>query len=206
MGVARYPSQMSDPRSRQEPVSGPVETGGFRSWTARGVGGDTGPEWQAWSWTSGRRGFSWIGVLLVLLGVALLIGQVWPDVSFTSLLLLGLGVAFGAAWLIGGWNGATLPALALVAWGGSRLAGELGYLVGDGWTPLLVGVALVVAWALGTVQKVRREWALWVGLALGIFGAAQITDALPGGWDLVWPLLLVGLGVLLIARRRTGAG
>ena len=194
---------MSDPRSRPEPVSGPVEAGGFRSWSARSVGSDSGPEWQAWSWTSGRRGFSWLGVLLVLVGVALLIGQVFPAVSFTSLLLLGLGIAFGAAWLIGGWNGATLPALALVAWGGARLAVELGYLSGNGWTPLCVGLALIAAWALGPTQKVRRGWALWVGGALAIFGIAGITDALPGGWDLLWPLLLVGLGVLLIARRRT---
>jgi hypothetical protein len=194
---------MSDPRSRPEPVSGPVETGGFRSWSARSVGSDSGPEWQAWTWTSGRRGYSWLGILLVVLGVALLIGQVFPAVSFTSLLLLGLGIAFGAAWLIGGWNGGTLPALALVAWGGARLAVELGYLSGSGWTPLCVGLALIAAWGLGSVQKVRRGWALWVGGALAIFGIAGLSDALPGGWDLLWPLLLVGMGVLLIARRRT---
>ena len=66
-----------------------------------------------------------------------------------------------------------------------------------------MGLALIGAWALGPTQKVRRGWALWVGGALAIFGIAGITDALPGGWDLLWPLLLVGLGVLLIARRRT---
>ena len=193
---------MSDPRSRPEPVSGPVETGGFRSWSARSVGSDSGPEWQAWTWTSGRRGYSWLGILLVLVGVALLIGQVFPAVSFTSLLLLGLGIAFGAAWLIGGWNGATLPALALIAWGGARLAVEVGWLSGSGWTPLCVGLALIAAWALGSVQKVRRGWALWVGGALAVFGIAGLSQALPGGWDVLWPLLLVGMGVLLIARRR----
>jgi hypothetical protein len=193
---------MSDPRPPSEPVSGPVETTGFRTWSSRSVGGDDGPEWQAWSWAAGRRGFSWLGVLLVLLGVGLLIKQFVPEVSFTSLLLVAIAVAFAAAWLIGGWNGATIPALALGAWATARLAVELGYLTGDGWTPLLVGAALLLAWALGSVQHVRREWALWVGLALGIFGLAQVSDALPGGWDLVWPLLLVGLGVVLIARRR----
>ena len=53
------------------------------------------------------------------------------------------------------------------------------------------------------MQKVRREWGLWMGLALAVFGLAGLTDVLPGGWDVLWPLLLVGLGVLLIARRRT---
>lgn len=193
---------MSDPRSRPDPVSGPVETGGFRSWTARSVGSDSGPEWQAWTWTSGRRGFSWIGALLVVLGVVLIIQQLLPGVSFTSLLLVALAVAFGAAWLIGGWKGGTLPTLALGAWGGARLASELGWVSGEGWTPLLVGLALVAAWALGSIQKVRREWALWVGMALVVFGAAGLSDVLPGGWDVLWPLLLIGLGILLIARRR----
>jgi hypothetical protein len=193
---------MSDPASRQPPASGPVEPQTPWSWSARSVGGDAGPEWQAWSWTSGRRGFSWIGVLLVLLGVALLIQQLVPGVSFTSLLLVAIGIAFGAAWLIGGWTGATLPSLALIAWGGARIAEELDVVTGDGWTPLAVGAALIIAWALGSVQKVRREWALWVGAALIIVGLAQVTDAMPGGWDLVWPVLLVGLGVVLIARRR----
>jgi hypothetical protein len=192
---------MSDPRPPSKPVSGTVETPGFRSWTARPVG-DDGPEWQAWSWTSGRRGFSWLGVLLVLLGVALLIQAVVPQVSFTSLLLAALSVAFGSAWLIGGWKGATIPTLVLGAWALARLGGEFDVVEGDGWTPLLVGIALVAAWALGRVQAIRREWALWVGLALVLWGLASVTDVLPGSWDLLWPLLLVGLGVFLIARRR----
>lgn len=193
---------MSDPRSRPDPVSGPVETGGFRSWKARSVDSDSGPEWQAWTWTSGRRGFSWIGALLVVLGVVLIIGQLLPGVSFTSLLLVALAVAFAAAWLIGGWTGGTLPTLALGGWGGARLASELGWVSGEGWTPLIVGLALIVAWALGSIQKVRREWALWVGLALAVFGAAGLSDIFPGGWDVLWPMLLIGLGILLIARRR----
>jgi hypothetical protein len=190
-----------EPRT-EEPLTGSVEAGGIRSWTARSVGGDSGPEWQAWTWTSGRRGFSWLGILLLLLGVALLIQQLLPGVSFTSLLLAALAVAFGAAWLIGGWNGATLPTLALGAWSAARIAGELGYLVGEGWTPLFVGLALIAAWALGSLQHVRRVWALWVGLALVVFGGAAITDLLPGGWGVLWPLVLVGLGIYLLARRR----
>jgi len=193
---------MSDPRPGQEPVSGPVETGGFRSWTARNVGAGDAPEWQAWTWTSGRRGFSWLGILLVILGVALVIQQMLPGVSFTSLFLAALAVAFGAAWLVGGWQGATLPTLVLGAWGGARMAAELGYVTGDGWTPLAVGLALIAGWALGMLQHVRRQWALWVGLAMTVFGGAALTDVLPGGWDVLWPVVLIGLGVLLIARRR----
>jgi hypothetical protein len=166
------------------------------------VGGDGGPEWHTFEWTSSRPGWSWLGILLVVLGVALVIMQLLPGVSFTSLLLVGLGVAFLAAWLIGHWKGATIPALVLLAWGGTRIAVELDYLRGDGWTPLAVGVALILAWGIGQVQQVRREWALWVGVALVIFGLAQVSDLLPGAWDLLWPLALVLLGVVLILRRR----
>jgi hypothetical protein len=196
------PYRPQDPRP-EDPVSGTVETGGFRSWTARSVGGDTGPEWQAWTWTSsGKRGISWLGLLLVLLGGALVLMQLLPGVTFTSLLLAALAIVFGAAWLVGGWTGATLPTLALGAWSGARILSELGYLDGDGWTPLFVGVALIAAWALASVQHVRRAWAMWVGLALVIFGLAGIGDLLPNGWDLLWPVVLVGLGLFLIVRRR----
>ncbi|MFN8619150.1 MAG: hypothetical protein U0869_00205 [Chloroflexota bacterium] len=194
---------MSDP-NRPEPVSGTVESGGFRSWSARSVGGDSGPEWHTFEWTSSRPGWSWLGILLVVLGVALVIMQLLPGVTFTSLLLTGLGVGFLAAWLMGHWKGATIPALVLLAWGGTRIAAELGYLTGDGWTPLAVGVALILAWGIGQLQQVRREWSLWVGVALVVFGLAQVTDVLSGGWDLLWPLALVALGAILIVRRRPG--
>lgn len=199
------PPESRPPESRPpDPVSGPVETGGFRAWTARSIGGDTGPEWQSWTWTtSGRGGCSWLGILLVILGVALLVQQLLPGVTFTSLLLAALAVAFGAAWLLGGWVGATLPTLALGAWSASRIATELGYLAGDGWTPLFVGAALIAAWVIGSLQRVRRAWALWVGLVMVIFGLAAVGDLMPAGWDVLWPILLVGLGIALIMRRRT---
>jgi hypothetical protein len=193
---------MSDPtQPTGKPVSGSVESGGFRAWSARSVGTDE-PEWQAWSWTSGRTGFSWLGALLVVLGVAWLIDVAVPDLSFTSVLLVGLAVAFGAAWLIGGWVGATIPTLVLGAWGIARVASELGYLVGGGWTPLFVGIGLVLSWLVGQVQRVSRNWALWAGILLVILGGAEVSSLTPGNFDLLWPLLLVGLGFVLIVRRR----
>src|SRR4029077_78740 len=73
------------------PVSGPVVSGSWQTWSAKPVTGEQGPEWTAWHWAAsgdGRRGISWLGVLLVLLGVALFIQQVNPAISFTSLFLL----------------------------------------------------------------------------------------------------------------------
>lgn len=186
-------------------LSGPVESGSWWSWTARPVAGEQGPEWSAWTWTSGgRRGVSWLGVLLVLLGVALLIQQVNPAISFTSLFLLALGLAFGAAWIFGGLRGATVPALVLLALALARLVTELGYVTGDGWTPLFLGVALLIAWLAGLIQHARREWALWLGLILGVYGLAQVWSVIPGLPDLslLWPVALIVLGLVLLLRRR----
>jgi hypothetical protein len=168
-----------------------------------------GPEWAMWSWMGGRRGgqhgVSWLGVLLVLLGVAILINQLNRAIDIGSMLLLALGVAFGAAWLIGGWRSATVPALVLTALGIVGLATGLGYVSGPGWTSLALGVALLLAWAVAPAQRTRRSWALWIGLILGIYGFARVSPSLlPGVPDLpwLWPVVLIGIGVLLLLRRR----
>lgn len=204
---------MSDPRRagpppgptpRGEPVTGPVETGPAGGWRYRYPAGGSQPEWQAWTWTSTRRPVPWFGALLLLLGLGLLIEQLIPELSFGSLLVLALGGAFGVVWLVGRVIGATVPALVLTAWALARMGEELDYLPGEGWVPLFVGVALLTGWVLGRFQGVRREWALWLGLILGLIGLADATDALAVSFDLavVVPLALIGLGLLFIWRRR----
>lgn len=168
-----------------------------------------GPEWAVWSWAGGRRdgqgSVSWLGVLLVLLGVALFVNQVNRSIDIGSMFLLALGLAFLSAWLIGGWRSATVPALVLAALGVAGLATGLGYFSGPGWTSLALGVAFLIAWAIGPLQKRRRTWALWIGLILSIYGFARVSPLLlPGLPDLpwLWPLVLVVIGVALLLRRR----
>ena len=102
----------------------------------------------------------WFGALLLALGIGLLVEQLVPELSFWSLVILALGGAFAVAWLLGRVVGATVPALVLIGWGLARIGSELGYLTGDGWALLFVGIALLLAWALGRVQHARRDWAL----------------------------------------------
>src|ERR687895_1424832 len=175
-----------------------------RVWWARRVGG--GPD-QEWQWTSRRR-IPWLGIFLVLLGVGLFIQQLRPEISFGSLLVLALGLAFGAAWLLGRARWAAVPALVLLALAGARLGTELGWLGGDGWTPLLFGAALLIAWAAGRLQGARRDWALWIGLLLLLVGLSQISDQLPDVFDVgpLWALLIVAAGGLLLPRRRVSHG
>lgn len=201
---------------------GTIETEpGWRSRQARAVGDE--PEWATWRWfgggerstsggersgSGGGRSFSLLGVFLVLVGVGLLIQLVQPAISLTSLILLALGVAFGAVWLIGGVRGAFVPAAFLVALALARLVVELGLATGDGWTALFLGIGLSAVWAVGRWQGARRDWALWLGMILVLIGLAQISLRVAGSQEfgLLWPALIILIGgALLLRSRASGA-
>ncbi len=148
-----------------------------------------------------------MGVFLILIGIALLIQRAQPAISFSTLILLALGLAFGAAWLVGRSRGALIPAAVLLGLGGAGLARELEYVSGSGWNELFLGGALLVAWALGYLQHIRREWTLWVGGILVLIGFAQTSDRIAGLPDLewLWPAAIIVVGVILLARSRTGS-
>ena len=169
---------------------------------------DTGlPGPLPWPWAPGRP-FPWLGVVLVLLGVGLLIRQLAPSISVLGLVLLAVGLAFAAAWLLARNRWAIVPALLLLALAAARLLGDLGLLRGEGWTALLLGAALLAIWLLGRRPRGGRDWALWLGVILVLVGLTQVSDQLPGVPDLspVWPVVLVAAGAVLIAasaRRRS---
>jgi len=189
----------------------------------RGAGGPGGPPWEpssarpeaggsyrmrSWSWSSSDRPPPWFAILLLVLGVGLLIELLVPDLSFGSLLILAAGLAFGAAWLVGRVVGATVPALVLTGWGLAGVGSDLGILSGDGWGSLFIGIGFLIGWALGRVQGVRREWALVVGLVLGVIGLADVSDRLPFDIDaaLVIPVAMIAVGIYLIVRSRMPSG
>lgn len=163
---------------------------------------------RSWSWSSSDRPPPWFAILLLVLGVGLLIELLVPDLSFGSLLILAAGLAFGAAWLVGRVVGATVPALVLTGWGLAGVGSDLGILSGDGWGSLFIGIGFLIGWALGRVQGVRREWALVVGLVLGVIGLADVSDRLPFDIDaaLVIPVAMIAVGIYLIVRSRMPSG
>ncbi|MEO7117842.1 MAG: hypothetical protein ABIZ34_02595, partial [Candidatus Limnocylindrales bacterium] len=126
------------------------------------------------------------------------------------MLLLALGLAFLAAWALGGAKWAFLWAALLLALAAGRLIRELGYVAedADGWTALFLGIALLSSWVVGMAQGVRRGWALWIGAIMTVIGAAQVSDRIPGlpdlGW--LWPAAIVVLGVALLIRARLAEG
>lgn len=171
------------------------------------------PEWRVWSWEAtrrpGTRGVSWLGVLLVVIGICLFINQLNRSIDLGSLFLVGFGIAFGAAWLIGGSRGATVPCLVLLALGIQGLLSSTGELHGPGWSAVAIAIALLLAWAIGLAQHRRRTWALWVGAFAGLYGLARVsTDLLPGLPDIGWlaAVALIVLGLALLLRRGSAGG
>jgi hypothetical protein len=162
------------------------------------------PYARVYSWSSSGRSFPWLAVLLLVLGIGLLIELLIPDLSFGSLIILAAGLAFGAAWLFGKAVGATMPALVLTGWGLAGVLTDLEVLTGDGWGTLFIGVAVLLGWGLGRYQHARREWALWLGVILGLIGLADVSDTLPFDVSLtvIIPLAMIGIGSYLVLRSR----
>ena len=208
---------MTDPARRAKPV-GPPPPGGTQQPPPSGGTYQQPPPGQAGSgayqtgqpyvrvyrWDSSRGSFPWFAILLLVLGIGLLIEILIPDLSFGSLLILAAGLAFGAAWIFGHIVGATMPALVLTAWGLASVGRDFGILTGDGWNTLFIGVAFLIGWALGRWQRVRREYALWIGVILSVIGLADTSDTLPFdlSFAVIIPVVMIGLGIYLVWQSR----
>jgi hypothetical protein len=193
---------MSDER-RGPPLSGTIEGDEPERGTWSRMGGSR-IEWSEWSWEAPRWRLPILGVLLILVGGGLLLEQLVPALTLTTLILLAIGIGLTAAWLARDFAGATVPGLVILAWALARLGSELGYLPGDGWVATFVGVALLIAWLVGRTQRVARDWALWVGIALAVIGIVDVAELLPELFSLevIVPAAVIAFGVLLIFRGR----
>lgn len=162
------------------------------------------PEWTEWSW-SPRRRVPWLGIVLVLFGLALFVQQVTP-LNASTLILGALAIAFGASWLFGGSRWAMVPALILAALAIPDALTDLGYIVGPGWGSLSLGVAFLLIWLFGRRPGHGRGWALWLAAIFGLIGLTQVSRQL--AWlpplDAFWPIVFIVLGVAIILGQRGG--
>jgi len=165
-------------------------------------------DWTGQSWTHKGRNFPWLGILLVLVGVALLIQAALPPNTITAgtVLLLAIGAAMTAGWLFGGSWLAAIPGLLLLALGVARLISELKIYDGPGITALSLAGAFVLIWAIGLARDRRSRWPLVAAAILALIGAVQVSGRLANIPELgvVWPVVIIVVGVLLLisARRR----
>lgn len=165
-------------------------------------------DWTGTTWTHKGRNFPWLGILLLLVGIALLIQAALPanTVSGGTVLLFAIGAALIAGWLFGGSWFAAIPGLLLLALGIAGMVRELNIYTGPGTTALSLAGAFVLIWAIGLARDRRSRWPLVAAALLGLVGFVQISGRLTNIPELtvVWPVVIIVVGVLLLisARRR----
>jgi hypothetical protein len=174
-----------------------------------------GPEWAGWTWASRGRNFPWLGVLLVLIGIALLLQYFVPGIEAGTLILIAVGFAFLTGWVLAGSWAAVVPGVLILSLGVAELIEDLALLGQPGEdVPGLASAALAVGfaliWLLGYVRGRPSAWPLW-GLAIfGLIGFAQLSGRIAGIPELgaLWPILIIAIGILLLfsARNRSAPG
>ncbi len=155
-------------------------------------------------WVYRGRNFPWLGVLLVLVGLALLVQVAVPSVSAGTVLLLVLGFALIGSWLFGGSWLAAVAGLLLAGVAVGNLVGELGIYSGPGRTGLAVAAAFVVIWLIKMLRHERGTWPLWGAAIFGLIGLVQISGQLTSipEFNWFWPAVIIVVGLLLIVSAR----
>ena len=171
---------MSD---RQVSADGPVRVYGW-SW---------GPDEQR------RPGLPWIGVFLIVFGGLLLVETLLPDYqSLGDVVVLAAGLASLVIWVIRRdtiplYAGAFLTALALPG-----TIEALGVPLGPGWGTFFFSLAFLFIAAVRAWRGGGYGWqALYGGILLVIAMSEILRPDLAG---IAWPLILVGIGALLLIR------
>jgi hypothetical protein len=158
-------------------------------------------QYHSWRWgpdEERRPGLPWIGIFLVVFGVLLLIEQALPESrGAPNLVVLAAGIASLIAWAIRRstlalYAGAFLTALALPG----AIEGLAGIDLGPGWGTVMFGVAFLFVAAIRASRGGGWGWQTFWGGILVLVGGSQV--AKPDVADLVWPILVVAVGLALL--------
>jgi len=183
---------MTQGRGPGEPLRGDVIEGS----TVRSGG------WE-WSEMVPRRGLPWIGIFLVVFGGLLLLREFVPQLEGASgLLTLALGIAFLISWAINRGTGSLYLGAILTALAAPDLLQAAGVNLGEGLGTFCLGLAFLAIAGIRAASGRGVGWQAYLGLALALIGGSQL--AIPGLSDVVWPVLVLGAGVVLLvsATRR----
>lgn len=181
---------MSEQQS-QQPLTGEVyDAGGVKIY---------GWEWNDIGGPRGRSRLPWFGIFLVVFGALLLLRQVFPALETAgSLLFLAVGVAFLVSWLVNRGLGSLYLGAIITALAAPDLLAAAGVISGPGVGTLCLGVAFLFIALVRGVSGAGWGWQLVLGVILFAIGASSV--AMPNVSDLVWPLVLVVIGILVLVR------
>ncbi|HEX8939150.1 MAG TPA: hypothetical protein VF763_03215 [Candidatus Limnocylindrales bacterium] len=163
----------------------------------------------SWRWEpgdeEGRRGVPWLGVFFLLFGGLLLLQQFLPNADLAgSAVVLALGLAFLVAYATGRNVLSLYAGLILTALGLPALLQDAGFISGPGWGTLFLGLGFLVVAAFRASRRGGWGWQAIFGGVLVLVGGSQVAaHSLPGFPDverLVWPVVLLVIGVLLLVR------
>ena len=162
----------------------------------------------SWEWTDtgGPRGGSrvpWFGIFLVVFGGLLLLQQTRPGLQEAgSVLFLAVGLAFLVSWIVNRGTGSLYLGAIITALAAPGLLEAAGVASGGGVGTLCLGVAFLFIALVRAASHGGWGWQVVLGAILVAIGASSL--AIPGFGDLIWPLLLVALGVIVLARSARG--
>lgn len=159
------------------------------------------------SWGGSRRGrgVPLFGIFLIVLGLLLAGGQLFPQAQFTtSAFFLAVGIILV---LVGVRDRNDLALYAGVFVGALALADLLsssGVIQGQGWGKLFLGLGMMAIALIRSAAGRRLGWALVLGGLLALWGGSEVASAnLSFSADrLIGPLLIVLLGVYIVSRSR----
>jgi hypothetical protein len=186
---------------RGEPVTRLGPDSGGRA----GGPGDPAIHVYRWEWgpdDSRRPGLPWIGIFLLVFGGLLLVEQIYPGArSAGSVVVLAIGLAFLIKWAIDRGTGSLYAGAIITALAVPGLLNAAG-IDANGLSTFSLGIAFLFIAAVRAASGGGLGWQVWLGGLLAIVGGANIAGASFAG--LLLPVVLVGLGLLLILRGSPG--
>jgi len=152
----------------------------------------------------------WVGAILLGLGVYLVLSATFPAVAAAGSAVVAAGgaalLALGLSRRRGSW--AVYVGAIVLAGGLAGLGQAVGLLPGGGWTTLAIGVALLGLGAWRAGRGAGGRTLVVVGGVLAVVGGVQVAGSVIPGFptlsQLVVPILLVGIGALVLWRALRG--
>ncbi len=147
-----------------------------------------------------HRNEGWVGgVVLIVIGVALLVGQLVGDAG--RFILLGIGIALLALYAITRNPGTLIGGGIVTGLGAGVLAATYLQDEQSGAAVLFgLGGGFLLVWIVGLFanHEETRIWPLIPGVILIVIGAGVAAQADPQLVALVWPVALIALGIIVI--------